>query len=191
MFLTQTATLLVDAYRELNARRLFWISMIISAVIVLIFAAVGINDTGFTILWKQIPNDTINTRFIDRATAYKTLFENLGVNWWLTWGATLLALVSTASTFPDFLTGGAIDLYLSKPISRLRLFITKYLTGLLFVTLQVIAFCLASFFVLGFRGGVWVPAVFIAVPLVVLFFSYLYCVMTFFGILTRSTIASL
>ena len=191
MLLTQTTALFVDAYRELNARRLFWISLAISMLVVLVFAAVGINQTGFVIFWKQFPNDTINTRFIDRGMAYKALFESLGINWWLTWAATGLALVSTASLFPDFLTGGTIDLYLSKPIGRVRLFVTKYLTGLLFVTLQVVTFCVASFLVIGVRGGVWEPAIFVAVPLVVLFFSYLYAALIFFGMVTRSTIASL
>ena len=39
--LTQTLALLLDAYRELNAKKLFWITMILSGVIVLAFAAVG------------------------------------------------------------------------------------------------------------------------------------------------------
>ena len=61
-------------------------------------------------------------------------------------------MISTASLFPDFLAGGAVDLYLSKPISRLRLFLFKYSCGLLFVALQIGCFCLASFLVIGLRG---------------------------------------
>ena len=191
MFITQTFALVLDAYRELNSRKLFWISVAISGLIVLIFAAVGIDQNGVVIFWAHFPNTQINTRFLDRGVAYKTIFEDLGINIWLTWAAPGLALISTASLFPDFLAGGAIDLYLSKPIGRLRLFLTKYVSGLLFVALQIIVFCVASFLVIGVRGGVWERAIFVSVPLTVLFFSYLYAVMVFFGIVTRSTIASL
>jgi ABC-type transport system involved in multi-copper enzyme maturation permease subunit len=187
----QTFAIFADAYRELNARRLFWIVLIISGLIVAGFGAVGINAQGFVIFWKEFPSDDINTLILDRGTVYKTLFAQLGIDYWLSWLATILALVSTAGIFPDFISGGSIDLYLSKPIGRLRLFFTKYFAGLLFVALQVLAFCVGGFFVIGIRGGVWEPAIFVAVPLVLLFFSYLFSVMVLLGVLTRSTVASL
>jgi ABC-type transport system involved in multi-copper enzyme maturation permease subunit len=188
---TQTLAIFVDAYRELNSKRLFWIVLVISALIVAGFGAVGINQQGFVILWKEFPSDDINTVMLDRGTIYKTLFAELGINYWLAWLATILALVSTAGIFPDFISGGSIDLYLSKPIGRLRLFFTKYFAGLLFVALQVLAFCVGAFFVIGIRGKVWEPAIFVAVPLVLLFFSYLFSVMVLLGVITRSTVASL
>src|SRR5580692_11650279 len=93
--------------------------------------------------------------------------------------------------FPDLLTGGSIDLYLSKPISRLRLFLTKYFTGLLFVGFQVGAFSAASFLVLAIRGQVWIWGVFLAIPIVLVFYSYLYCVCVLIGVLTRSTLTAI
>jgi ABC-type transport system involved in multi-copper enzyme maturation permease subunit len=189
--MTQTLALFLDAYRELNARRMFWIVLIISALIAGSFGIVGINQQGFVIFWKVFPSEIFNTRNLDRAEIYKTLFSQLGLRWWLGFIATVLALVSTASLFPDFLAGGSIDLYLSRPFGRLRLFLTKYLTGLVFVTLQVLVFCVAAFFVIGLRGNVWEPGIFVAVPLVVLFFSYLFSIMVLLGVLTRSSIAAL
>ncbi|HET9185988.1 MAG TPA: hypothetical protein VFN82_07550, partial [Solirubrobacterales bacterium] len=52
-------------------------------------------------------------------------------------------------------------------------------------------FTVAAFLVIGFRGGEWVPRVFLAVPLVLLFFSFLYCISALIGLLTRSTITAL
>ncbi len=189
----QTLALLVDAYRELNARKMFWITLILSGLVVAVFAAVGIDEEGLTILWWHLPTGELNitTALIPRDVFYKTLFTNFGVAFWLAWIATILALVSTASIFPDLISSGAIDLVLSKPIGRWRLFITKYCGGLLFVTLQVAVFCTASFLVLGVRGDVWEPALFIAIPLVVIFFSYLFAICTLLGLVTRSTIAAL
>jgi hypothetical protein len=89
------------------------------------------------------------------------------------------------------LTSGSIDLFVSKPISRLRLFITEYAAGLLFVALQVTIFSTACFLVIGLRGGVWEPGLFLAVPIMVCFFSYLFSVSTLLGVVTRSTVAAL
>ena len=44
--------------------------------------------------------------------------------------------------------------------SRLRLFLTKYLSGLLFVGLQVTVFSVLCFVVIGFKAGAWEPAIF-------------------------------
>lgn len=189
--LIQTWALVIDAYRELNAKKLFWITLALSGLIVLAFAAVGINEQGLTIFHWEVPFGINTTIFTEEFFYKQLLFTNLGVRFWLGWGAAILALVSTAGMIPDFVTGGSLPVMLAKPVSRLRLFLTKYMTGLLFVALQVTVFCAASFLVLGLRAGVWEPSLFIAVPLVIAFFSYLFCVCALIGLVTRSTIAAL
>jgi ABC-type transport system involved in multi-copper enzyme maturation permease subunit len=191
--MTQTLAILHDAYRELNAKKLFWIVLALSGVVVLAFATLGINAEGLQFLWwtVNIPEINLNTEVMSKEMFYKSMFQNLGIGLWLTWIATVLALVSTASIFPEFISSGSIDLMLSKPIGRFRLFLTKYMAGLLFVALQVLVFSLCSFFVIGIRGGAWEPSLFLAVPVVVLFFSYLFSVCALLGMLTRSTIASI
>ena len=190
--MTQSIALFVDAYRLLNARRIFWFTLIITGLVVLCFALVGINDQGIRIIVWDIEIPGVNTRTgWTPEFFYKFIFNNLGIGIWLSWVATILGLVTTSGMFPEFISTGSIDLILSKPIGRFRLFITKYLSGLLFVILQVCVFCVGSFVVIGLRGGVWLPGIFISIPLVVLFFSYLYAFSVFFGILTRSTIAAL
>lgn len=190
--MTQTWALLVDAYRELNAKKLFWITLALSGLVVAATACIGINERGIELLVWTL-DAPVNTTLpgMTEERFYKELFINFGLGIWLTWIATVLGLVSTAAIFPDFVSGGSIEMSLSKPISRTRLFLTKYALGLLFMTLQVTVFTVASFLVLGLRGGVWEFGVFLAIPLVVLFFSYLFSVCALLGLLTRSTIASL
>lgn len=191
--MTQTIALFVDAYRELNAKKLFWITMILSGLVVAVYAAVGINEEGVHFLWFRLTflPDHLNSTVLPPAMLYKQLFLALGIGIWLTWIAAVLALVSTAGIIPEMISGGSIEMLLSKPISRFRLFLTKYLTGLLFATLQVGVFTIASFLVIGIRGGAWEPSLFLAVPIVVCFFSYLFGVCALLGVLMRSTIASL
>jgi len=186
--LQQTLALFHDAYRELNSKRMFWVALVISLIVVVAFVLIGVTSDGYlSLMGMRLPLPLPFTR----AELYKIAFSNFGVGLWLTFIGTVLALVSTAGIFPEMITGGAIDLYLSKPIGRLRLFLTKYAAGLLFVTLQVLVFCTASFVVIGVRGGLWEPRMFLAVPLVVTFFSYLFCICVLLGLMTRSTVAAL
>jgi len=194
--LTQTLALLLDAYRELNAKKMFWITLVISALIMLGIAAVGIHETGFSVLWFKFDLwdlGDMGSESMDeiRAAFYKEIFRYVGITIWLTWAAIFLAIVSTAGMFPDLMSSGSIDTLLSKPISRLRLFLTKYMLGLGFVGLQVLVFCIAGFFVVGIRAGDWEPRLFLAVPIVLVFFSYLYAISTLVGVYTRSTLAAI
>jgi hypothetical protein len=189
--MTQTVALFTDAYRELNAKKLFWITMLLSGLVVAAYAAVGIDEEGVTFLWFRLGFIPITSELVTPAMLYKQLFLTLGIGIWLTWVAVILALISTAGIVPEMVAGGSIEMLLSKPISRTRLFLTKYLTGLLFATLQVGVFTVASFLVIGVRGGTWEPSLFLAVPVVVCFFSYLFAVCALLGVLTRSTIAAL
>lgn len=188
--MTQTLALFVDAYRELNHRRLFWITLALSGLVVLSFAAIGNDEKGLTVFHWSIPFPFVSTAIIPKADFYKFVFASLGVGFWLTWISTIIALISTASIFPDFVDRGSIDLMLSKPIGRTRLFLTKFLTGLLFAGLQVTVFTLTSIVIIGVRGGEWEPWLLMAIPLVVLFYSYLFAVQAVIGLLTRSVIAS-
>ena len=186
----QTLALLHAAYRELNARKLFWVTLGLSLLVVAAMAIVGINEKGMTLLWWQFDLAFLNTNIMPVDVFYKLIFSQLAVPYWLAWIATILALISTASIFPDMVSGGSIDILLSKPIGRARLFLTRYLTGLLFVLLQVSVFTIAAFLVIGFRGGAWEPWILISIPLVLLFYSYLFSVCALLGTITKSTIAS-
>ncbi|MFO0827316.1 MAG: ABC transporter permease [Phycisphaerales bacterium] len=189
----QTAALLTDSWRLLKSRKLFWITLIINLFVVLLYGSVGFNDKGVSILFG-LAHFEVERFAVGLPLArelYLSIFSNFIVTLWLGWIAAALAVISTTSIFPDFLGEGAIDMVLAKPISRMRVFLVKYLGALLFVLLQVATFCIGAFACVGLRLHEWNWGLFMAIPLVVLFFSYLYCVNVFVGVLTRSTIAAL
>lgn len=197
--LSQTGAILLDAYRELNARKMFWIAMVLTAIAVACLAVLGINKNGVSILFWTIEVFPIATepkpgKFVlvmSESLFYKTLFVSFGFNVWIGWASTILALVATASIIPDFTSSGAIENMLARPISRTRLFLTKYLASLLFVLLLSAFFTIAAIVVIGLRGGVWLWGLWVAVPLITLFFSYIYSVSALVGVFTRSTLAAL
>ena len=149
----QTIAIFVSAYRELSARKIFWLALAISLFVVGIFASLGINETGISFFGWTFESPLFNTNTTSPETFYKLLFVNLGVDWWLGVLSTLLALVTTCGIIPDLVAPGSIDLLLAKPITRTRLFLTKYCTGLLFAALQVFVFTSASFFVIGIQAS--------------------------------------
>jgi hypothetical protein len=185
-----TLALFIDAYRQLNAKRMFWISLAVSGIIVVAFGGVALTPKGISIFGWQSPLE-FGFTMSSPASFYKVMFVTLGIRLWLAWAAMILAIVSTAGLIPDFLASGSVDLYLARPIGRIRLYLVKYTCGLLFVAAQAAVFSVASFVVIGLRGGVWEPGLLLAIPLAVLIFSYLYSVCALVGVLTRSTLAAL
>ncbi len=96
-------------------------------------------------------------------------------------------IAASAGYFPGFLKEGAIDVVLSKPIERWKVFFGKYLGGLvLFSSMMVIAY-LILFFGLGFRTGIWHTRIFLSLPLVLFTAALLYAFIAWFGIRFRST----
>lgn len=182
----QTLAILHDAYREMNSKKMFWICLLLSGFAMACFAVVAVTPTGLTFAGRDFASP-----YVPATSQYKFLFSYIIIEYWLTWGMLILAIISTAGIFPDFLSGGSVELFISKPISRLRLFFTKYLCGMLFVLLQVTIFAIVAFIVVGVRGTMWEPRLFLAIPIVLCMFSYLYAVSILFGVLSRSTVASL
>jgi ABC-type transport system involved in multi-copper enzyme maturation permease subunit len=189
---TQSLAILLDSLRELKSRSLFWIALGISAIVaVSLFGVIGFTETGWRFLWfDTIESDTLRA---DTRGARDLMLVNFSmfVRWWLCWGAIILALVSTSSILPGFLSGGAIEIALAKPISRLRLFVLKIIGALLFVLLQTGISVFLAYLCLGVRQGMWVPAVLWAIPLIVVQFIYIFSVATLAAVVTRSTLASL
>ena len=127
--MTQTLALFLDAYRELNARKMFWITLILSGLVVSVLLFIGIVDNPEST--SSFDSQHIKIMFwetpipvpmgMDLEHILKAIFVYLGITIWLTWAAAILALISTAGIFPEFLSAGAIDLVLHKPIAAIRM----------------------------------------------------------------------
>jgi hypothetical protein len=102
-----------------------------------------------------------------------------------------LALIATAGFFPNFMARGRIDVLLSKPMSRVGLFLAKYAGSLVFVFVQSAFFVVLTLVVLRFRMGLWIWPYLWAIPLLVALFSYLYCITVLLSLWTRSSLAAL
>ena len=189
----QATALLLDSLRMLRSRKLFWISLGISMLVMLAYASIGFGENGLSLFFGAWELE--DPFFIEGSpwakALYLGIYSNLVVTIWLSWAATILALVSTSSVFPDFMSAGSIEIVLSKPISRVRVFLIKFIGSLLFVFVQVLLFCTGVFICVGIRIDEWIWPIFAAVPLVTIFFSYLYAFNVLMGLVTRSGLAAL
>ncbi|MDG2423598.1 MAG: hypothetical protein P8M22_06445 [Phycisphaerales bacterium] len=185
--------ILVESYRSLKAQKLFKTVLVLSLLVIIGFASFGFNEKGMSLFFGAytIESEFLNSESEYSKTLYLGIFSAFIVNLWLAWVATILALISTSSIFPTFLSEGAVEMVMSKSVRRTTLFLSKYIGGLLFVILQVSVFCVGAFLVAGWRVGEWNVTIFLAIPLVTIFFSYLFCVNVLFGVLTRSTLVAL
>ena len=185
--------LLLDAYRQLSAAKLFWLTLGLSAIVVLVFGSIGFNDEGMSLFFglTQIESEIVNAGSPWARGLYIGIYSSFLVTIWLGWIATVLALISTCTIFPEFVQGGSIELSLSKPISRLHLFFMKYAVSLSFVVLQVLLFCGGIFLCVGLRIGEWNWGIFYAIPIITVFYSYLFSVCVLVGMVTRSGITAL
>lgn len=189
--MTQTLAIFLDAYRELNSKKLFWIVLAITLAVVVALAIPTQHEKGISVFTAKLDFPILSTEAVSAKGFYTFLFSWFGINLWLAWGATILALISTAGMIPDLVTGGSIDLVLSRPIGRIRLFLMKYLAGLLFVGLQAAVFAVGAVLVIGIRGGEWGLKPLLVIPLMMAFFSYLHCISALVGLITRSTLMAL
>ena len=189
----QVLTILWDSYRLLTAKKLFWIALLLTILIAMAYASVGFSPQGITVLFGlyDFENDLIVEGSLFAEYLYMLIFTDYLVPWWLGSFALVLALISVCPVFPDFLKTGSIDVAISKPMSRVTLFLIKYLGSLLFVAIQVLDFCVIVFLAQGVRLNIWNPEIFWAVVLLTFVFSLIYSVAVLVAVLTRSVLFSL
>lgn len=185
--------LIVDSLRDARDRKIFWVLVGLTLLIVLLMLSIGFEGDRVSILfglWESqtdyySPLSASGRSHIVAFVVYGAMDSFLG------WIGILLMIIATAGVFPALMQGGAIDVLLAKPISRPKLFLYKYVASMVFVLIQATLFVALTFLVMGLRWGVWVPGYLLCVPLLVLLFSYVYCVSVLVAVTTRSTVAAI
>lgn len=151
-------------------------------------AAVGRKQVQLTYAgWEAYflpPMDSSTFRFALNAVLHGFMFLLLGV------GGILVAIVVTSPIIPHTFEPGAIDLLLSKPVSRSLVFLTKFLGGCAFTTVNAAFMIGGLWLILGLRLGVWYPNLIWCIPLYLFLFAIYYAVSGLAGLLWRNAIVS-
>ena len=184
--------LIVDSFRESRDRKIFWVMLVISLAVAAAMFCIGFEPDKITILFGTWEIET--DQFTVAGKLREDLIAGIAVEWIMDviLGSVgiILAIIATAGFFPALMERGVIEVVLSKPMPRWKLFLGKYLGGLTFVLFHATVFVVLTFLVVGFRWGAWLPGYLLSIPLVVLLFSYLYCVSVLVTVMSRSTVAA-
>jgi hypothetical protein len=99
----------------------------------------------------------------------------------------LLSLFATASLVPHMLEKGAIDLLLSKPISRPTLLFARFLGGWLIAGANLVYFVGGVGTILAFKTGIWNWGFLLSGLLMTAYFGSILAFMVLLGVVFRST----
>ncbi|MGC4005665.1 MAG: ABC transporter permease [Pirellulales bacterium] len=100
-------------------------------------------------------------------------------------------IIVTASVIPQTFEPGAIDLLLSKPVSRTGVYLSKFCGGCMFVLLNT-AFLLGGLWLLvGLRHGVWIGSLPLCIPVFLFWFMVFYSVSALVGLIWRNAIVAI
>lgn len=185
--------LIVDSFRESLDRKIFWVMLLITLVVAAAMFCIGFQPGSIDVLFGtwSIPTDKftlagkIRTDFL-AGIATEWIMDNI-----LGSLAVILALIATAGFLPSLMERGVIEVVLSKPLPRWKVFLGKYIGSLVFFFVHAVIFVVLTFFIVGFRWGAWVPGYLLGIPLTVMLFSLLYCISALVAVTTRSSVAAI
>lgn len=189
----QTWALIADSFRESLDRKIFWVMLIIEGIVAAAMFCITFQPDQVDILFGTW---VIKTDIFGAGGELRTDFLTSVLVEWIgdsVLGSVgiFLAIIATAGFIPSLLDRGTVELVASKPLPRWKLFLGRYLGSLSFILVHATLFVSVTFLIAGSRWGVWVPRYLIIIPLMVVLFSYLYCISALVGTFTRSTIASI
>jgi len=105
---------------------------------------------------------------------------------------TMLGFIAAASGyFPGLIAQGSVDSVLSRPVSRLQVFMGKYVGGLGLISVALFACWLFTFVSFGLMTGIWHWRFFSALPMTLLSVALLYAIVAWVGLMTRSATLAL
>jgi len=173
--------------REALAKKIFIIFFIVSSLVI----------TGFILFFSFFDfSKMLSIRAADGISTDK-IFEQLIVSFKigtispLYAGALFLSIFSTAGIISSLLEKGNIDLFLSKPVSRLQLLMGKFLGGLAIVFINVAYVIISLWILIGVRFSVWDAQFLFAIPAITFGFAVIFSLVILFTIMSRSSVLPL
>jgi len=177
-----------DVFREAAARWTLVAYFVLSSLFILIFAlAVNLDIVDGALAGARLFGQSVQMGGqrvdLDRLVIG---FES-GFSAFLYVVGTFLAIFATAHLTPRLQEKGTIDLYLSRPVARVRLLASRYVAGMMLAASNVVYLVGAIWLIVAWKTRVFHPRFFLA-GLVILFaiavlMAFSFCV----GVLTSST----
>jgi len=192
--------LVLDAFYQVVDNKIFRLLLVLEALIVGFFFLVGFGKDEVRILFGvwRVPYENLfaigGQHFSANADLQGIMIQR--VQGLLVEGLSgsigmIVCLSATSFFLPRMLEKGAADIVFSKPVSRLALMLSRYVSGLLFVGLLAILGVTGVWIGLLVSSGYNDPGVLWGALTLVYVFAILHAVSIWVGVLTRSTVAAM
>jgi ABC-2 type transport system permease protein len=180
-----------DVWREAAARWTLLAYFFLSTIFIIIFAsAINLDVVDGTLAGAKLFGK--NVHVTDQISVEKMVlgFES-GFSGFLGVFGTFLAIFATAHLVPRLQEKGTIDLYLSRPISRVWLLLSRYIAGLLLAACNVFYLVGSIWLIVIWKTGVVHPR-FLLSGIVIMFLVATMLAFAFLvGVVTSSTAVSI
>ncbi|HXH39188.1 MAG TPA: ABC transporter permease subunit [Thermoanaerobaculia bacterium] len=180
-----------DVMREAAARWTLVAYFFLSTIFILIFASAVNLDivdgalAGAKLFGKQV--DVSGSMSIEKLVmGFESGFS--GVLYVL---CTFLAIFATAHLVPRMQEKGTIDLYLSRPVSRVKLILSRYTAGLILAGSNVLYLIGSIWMIVAWKTHVFHPRFFLAGGVILFLIATLLAFAFLIGVITSSTAVSI
>jgi ABC-2 type transport system permease protein len=183
---TQVLALLRDTFRESLAKKIFWGFLACSTLLILFFLlALNIDivegaRAAVTLFGKEVNRG----RLVDVDFMIRKILG--GVAAFLFTAGLFLAIFAAAGLIPTVFEPGRIELLLSKPVSRVRLLLGRYVGTLAVIGCNMAYLVLGVWTVLGAKTGVWNWSFLLAAALAVFAFAVILTVVLLVAVASNS-----
>lgn len=181
-----------DVMREAAARWTLLAYFFLSTIFIVIFAfAINLDIVdgalaGAELFGRQVDIDNEPVSIEKLVLGFETGFSGF-----LYVLCTFLAIFATAHLVPRMQEKGTVDLYLSRPVSRVRLLLSRYLAGLILAGSNVVYLMFSVWAIVAWKTGVMHGRFLLAGAIIMLVIATLLAFAFLVGVVTSSTAVSI
>lgn len=183
-----------DAVLQVLDNRVFRVLLILTLVPVLATFIIGLGETSFSLFFGAWDLDYPDFLYAlgDEPRVYLVeLFRTMFVDELIGSVGITICVAATAFFVPLMLEKGSADLVFTKPLSRSVLYLSRFVTGLVFIGSLSLLLNLGIFLGIGLRSGLWYPGILWSTLTLIYVFSLVHGFTMLIGVLTKSTPAAM
>jgi len=180
-----------DVMREAAARWTLIAYFFLSTIFIIIFAsAINLDIVDGALAGAKLFGKEVDAPSSISLEKLVLGFES-GFSVFLYFICTFLAVFATAHLVPRMQEKGTIDLYLSRPVSRVRLLLSRYVAGLILAGSNVLYLMLSIWLIVGWKTHVLHPRFLLGGTIIFLIIAVLLAFAFLVGVATSSTAVSI
>jgi ABC-2 type transport system permease protein len=181
-----------DVMREAAARWTLLAYFTLSTVFLIIFAAaINLDIVNGSLAGAELFGKSMSMHGDQMPIEKLVLGFESGFSGFLYVLCTFLAIFATAHLVPRMQEKGTIDLYLSRPVSRVRLLLSRYIAGLILAGTNVFYLITSIWLIVMWKTHVFHPRFFLGGALIMFVIATLLAFAFLIGVVTSSTAVSI